>query len=64
MCAWPARRELSAAEADDLWSTVRRVQAAVETAHGASSSEIGVQDGRDAGQSVPHVHVHIIPRIA
>ena len=26
------------------------------------SIEMGVQDGRDAGQSVPHVHVHLIPR--
>ena len=28
----------------------------------ASSLNIAVQDGEDAGQSVAHVHVHIIPR--
>ena len=28
----------------------------------ANSSNIAIQDGRGAGQSVPHVHVHIIPR--
>lgn len=53
---------MTEAEADDLWMTVRRVQAAVEEVHGADASEVGVQDGRDAGQTVPHVHVHIIPR--
>lgn len=28
----------------------------------ASSLNIAVQDGPEAGQSVPHVHAHIIPR--
>jgi bis(5'-adenosyl)-triphosphatase len=28
----------------------------------ATSFNIAVQDGVDAGQSVPHVHVHVIPR--
>lgn len=36
----------------------------VERVYGASSLNIAVQDGVDAGQSVPHVHAHIIPRKA
>jgi bis(5'-adenosyl)-triphosphatase len=28
----------------------------------ASALNIAMQDGSDAGQSVPHVHTHIIPR--
>lgn len=28
----------------------------------ATALNIAVQDGSDAGQSVPHVHAHIIPR--
>ena len=62
----PRLHELSAEERDDLWRTVRIVQAAVlqEQSRLGSSAlcEIGVQDGRHAGQSVPHVHAHIIPR--
>lgn len=54
--------ELSAAEAADLWRTVRSVQRVVEMFHGADAADLGVQDGKIAGQSVPHVHVHIIPR--
>lgn len=34
----------------------------VERVYGASSLNIAVQDGPEAGQSVPHVHAHIIPR--
>lgn len=34
----------------------------IERVYGASSLNIAIQDGPDAGQSVPHVHVHVIPR--
>lgn len=36
----------------------------VERLYGATSLNIAVQDGVHAGQSVPHVHAHIIPRKA
>ena len=36
----------------------------VERVYGASSLNVAMQDGVDAGQSVPHVHTHIIPRKA
>jgi len=55
--------DLTTEELDDLWLTVRQVQAVVQGCLGASSANLGLQDGRDAGQSVPHVHVHILPRI-
>lgn len=58
----PRLCELSEAERRDLWRTVRVVQEAVCRVHGATGAKIGVQDGRDAGQSVPHVHVHILPQ--
>lgn len=34
----------------------------IERVYGASSLNIAIQDGADAGQSVPHLHTHIIPR--
>ena len=36
----------------------------VERVFQASSLNVAMQDGIDAGQSVPHVHTHIIPRRA
>eukprot|EP00618_Florenciella_parvula_P028292 CAMPEP_0119487352 /NCGR_PEP_ID=MMETSP1344-20130328/13465_1 /TAXON_ID=236787 /ORGANISM="Florenciella parvula, Strain CCMP2471" /LENGTH=56 /DNA_ID=CAMNT_0007522203 /DNA_START=125 /DNA_END=295 /DNA_ORIENTATION=+ len=54
--------ELTVEEVADLWSSVREVQKIVEGYHGAVGANLGVQDGRDAGQSVPHVHVHVLPR--
>ncbi|KAF2824402.1 HIT-like protein [Ophiobolus disseminans] len=58
----PRFNDLSAAEVQDLFLTVQRVSRMVERVFGASSLNIAIQDGVDAGQSVPHVHAHIIPR--
>jgi bis(5'-adenosyl)-triphosphatase len=58
----PRFNDLSAAEVQDLFLTVQRVSRTVERVFNASSMNIAIQDGVDAGQSVPHVHAHIIPR--
>ena len=66
--------DLSAEEYADLWTTVRSVQdmltrRCLDDGGGngedaAPAFNLAVQDGPSAGQSVPHVHVHILPRIA
>ncbi|KAI1814335.1 HIT domain-containing protein [Poronia punctata] len=38
-------------------------QQAAATTPEAGSFNIAIQDGTEAGQTVPHVHVHVIPRI-
>jgi bis(5'-adenosyl)-triphosphatase len=53
---------LTDAEAADLLLTVKRVGRMLERFYHASALTIPLQDGIDAGQSVPHVHFHIIPR--
>ena len=47
---------------DAVWATVHRLISPIETAMDASASNIDVHNGRAAGQLIPHVHVHIIPR--
>lgn len=60
----PAKRlsDLNHAEVTDLFLTVQEVGQMVERFYGASSLNIAIQDGPAAGQSVPHLHTHIIPR--
>ncbi len=45
-----------------LFEASRKVTAAVEKAFSAEGSNIGINNGEVAGQEVPHVHVHVIPR--
>ena len=58
----PRFADLSKEEVTDLFSTVQRVSRLVERVFEASALNIAIQDGKAAGQSVPHVHTHIIPR--
>jgi bis(5'-adenosyl)-triphosphatase len=70
-----ARRltDLTRDEVTDLFTTVQKVQRMLaknyfgspETGGGRvedGSFNIALQDGKEAGQTVPHVHCHIIPR--
>jgi len=58
----PKLSELTNEEYDDLWRSVRIIQNALESHYHAGGFNVAVQDGKMAGQSVPHVHVHILPR--
>jgi histidine triad (HIT) family protein len=54
--------DLPAADADALYDTLHRVRGAVAAATDADALSIGVNDGPAAGQEVPHVHAHVVPR--
>ena len=56
--------QLTAAEARALWACVADVQRTIESAHTPDGYNIGVNDGPAAGQTVAHVHLHVIPRYA
>lgn len=45
-----------------LFEAARKITAAAEKTFSAGGSNIGINDGKVAGQEIPHVHVHVIPR--
>ena len=53
-------QEMTDEENSDLFLLVRKMTAKVDEITGATL--VAVHNGRDAGQEVPHVHVHIVPR--
>lgn len=55
-------KDLNQEECTDLFLTVHRVSQVLEKAFHTNSLSITIQDGPDSGQSVPHVHVHALPR--
>ncbi|KAL4711236.1 hypothetical protein ACJJTC_019077 [Scirpophaga incertulas] len=52
-------KDLSDEEAYDFYKTIRTVQKKV---HSTDSCTVTIQDGPDAGQTVKHLHCHIMPR--
>ena len=48
--------------ASSLFAVVSELTPHVQSAVDADAANVGINDGAAAGQEVPHVHVHIIPR--
>jgi histidine triad (HIT) family protein len=46
----------------DVFGAVRTLSPAIEDAVDADATTVGINDGTVAGQEVPHLHVHIVPR--
>lgn len=46
-----------------MFQSAQTIGKKIEKFHDAESLTITIQDGPEAGQSVPHVHVHVMPRI-
>ena len=49
-------------EAGALYSVIHRLVPAVEAAVDADATTVAFNNGEAAGQEVPHVHCHIVPR--
>ncbi|PFH52297.1 hypothetical protein AMATHDRAFT_74347 [Amanita thiersii Skay4041] len=54
--------DLNDQELSCLMRSIQQVGSVVERAYGADGLTIACQDGKAAGQSVPHVHFHVLPR--
>lgn len=54
--------DLTPDEVSDLWHTAQVIANPLQTYFKGEALNLAIQDGPAAGQSVPHVHVHVIPR--
>uniref|UniRef100_A0A7N5JIJ3 Bis(5'-adenosyl)-triphosphatase n=3 Tax=Ailuropoda melanoleuca TaxID=9646 RepID=A0A7N5JIJ3_AILME len=57
-------RDLRPEEVADLFQATQRVGMVVEKHFQGTSLTFSMQDGPEAGQTVKHVHVHVLPRKA
>src|ERR1700722_11667200 len=54
--------DLTAAEIGDVLQLVRSTRARIHRTLQPAGYNVGVNGGKDAGQTVMHVHIHVIPR--
>lgn len=54
--------EMSGQERGDLLALLDRAKLALDEEFQPQGYNIGINDGMAAGQTVPHLHVHLIPR--
>jgi histidine triad (HIT) family protein len=55
-------QDLDQKEVEAIFEMTWRVSNAVEKGAQVSATTIAIHNGREAGQEIPHIHVHIIPR--
>ncbi len=54
--------DLTQDEIVDLWSMVNNVKEALDYMYEPDGYNIGINIGEAAGQTIPHCHIHVIPR--
>src|SRR5919109_1734579 len=55
-------QEMSVEDARAVFEMIWKATSAVEEGSQVNASTIAIHNGSEAGQEVPHVHVHIVPR--
>lgn len=55
-------QEMSEHDAMAVFEIMWKVASAVEVGSGVNASTIAIHNGSDAGQEIPHMHIHIVPR--
>ena len=55
-------QEMSIEDARAVFEIIWKVTSAVEEGSQVNASTIAIHNGSEAGQEVPHVHAHIVPR--
>jgi len=53
-------QNMSPEENSDLFSTMYKVISKVDKLTGATL--VAIHNGKEAGQEIPHVHIHLVPR--
>src|SRR5712692_2761942 len=54
--------ELTTEDQQDLWSLVFQVRHSLIEQYASDAFNIGINDGLNAGQTIDHAHIHVIPR--
>ena len=52
---------LTEAEAIEMWISAKNISDNLKKYYHTDSVQISIQDGAEAGQTVPHCHIHLIP---
>jgi len=54
--------DITQAQRQDLFTLVDLAKADLQTQYQPQGYNIGINDGEAAGQTIPHLHIHLIPR--
>jgi len=59
---FPDYFDINDEEREELWRLVAEGKKLADEKHNPDGYNIGINVGKWAGQSIPHLHIHVIPR--